>query len=279
MMSYGWPQTGAYSQTDLEFLPKDKPVYDPLVMDYPLHARSPLVGQPARGGLEPTVGCLVDFRENPDSGVAGMALGVEGRTFVKVLIEQRKRLIVDGTDLGAAKRSLEFTDAFRAATDKTFEIGLTMKIARDALEVTAKVGGEMMSVSLPLSTEIRLRLLSRPLAVLSRDGKHWVTPYVDDARRLDPEWGTSTPANRWRFGLEPELYALYRAAWRLGKAAPSSLLGLEKRLIGAASGDRAAQDQAKAAYPEELRKVVADVRRCGAGSGAIKQAIEELGAS
>lgn len=282
MMSYGWPQSGAFSQTDLEFLPKDKPAYDPLVMDYPMQPRSPLVDPVARGVAEPTVGCLIDFRENPDSGVAGMALGVDGRKFLKVLIRQRKDLDLDGTDLGCAQRSIDLTDAFRDASSRNYQIGLTIRIGRDSVEVTARAvdGGNRQSVSLslPISVEARERLLSKPMAVLSRDGKHWVTPYVDDARKPEPVWGTSTPANRWRFELESELYPLDRAAWHLGKASPPSLLALEKKLIASASDGRTAQDNAKESYAVDLKKVVADIKVCSASAADKQAALDELNA-
>lgn len=105
LQSYGWPQSGAFSQTDSLFAAQDAPVHDPLVMDYPLHPQSELVGSVRRGISEPCVGCLVGFEQTPDSGLAGMALRVEGRSFLKVLIEQRKRLTVDGSDPVRPRRS------------------------------------------------------------------------------------------------------------------------------------------------------------------------------
>ena len=212
MMSYGYPQTGAYSQTDLLFAPGDTPRHEPLVMDYPLHPRSALVGPVERGVPEPTVGCLVGLAETPDSGVAGMALGVEGRSFVKVLVAERKRLLVDGTDLDAGQVSADFTGAFRDASAKTLQIGLTVRIAKDALEVSARTGEgdsvQTTTLSLPLTAPQRERVISRPMAVLSRDGRHWVTPYIDDARRPEPDLSIAAPPNRWRFAMMNELYAL-----------------------------------------------------------------------
>lgn len=280
MMSYGWPQTGAYSQTDLNFIPSAVPAYDPLVMDYPLQPRSTLVDAVRRGVDEPTVGCLVGFAANPDSGVAGMALGVEGRSFAKVLVEQRKRLVIDATEVGGTRRELEFTDAFRGGTAKTFEIGLTIRIGRDALEVTARGGDggpeETATLSLPLEESVRTRLVSRPMAVLSRDGRHWVTPYVDDARQGEPDLSVAAPPNRWRFGLGDELSMMERAAWRLGDAAPPSLLALRDRLLAAGGGDAAVEAGVRADFVEELGVVMADVENSGAPEGSVAAALGEL---
>lgn len=279
MMSYGWPQTGAYSQTDLLFAPGDTPRYDPLVMDYPLHERSELVGPVERGVAEPTVGCLVGFKETPNSGVAGMALGVEGRGFVKVLVGERKRLVVDGTDLGAGQVSLDFSDAFREATAKTFQIGLTVRIAQKALEVTARAGEagsvQTVTLSLPLEAPQRERVMSRPMAVLSRDGRHWVTPYVDDGRRPEPDLTIAAPSNRWRFTLGREANALERAVWRLGTSAPASLVALRRRVLGSAGQDLAGQGGAGSAYLNDLAEVMADVRKCGASPEAVQAVVEE----
>ena len=202
LMSYGWPQHGDWSQTDLLFAPQDAPRPDPLVMDYPLHPQSALVGKVARGVPEPTVGCLLSFEPNPDAGSAGLGLGVEGRAFVKVLVEQRRRLRIDAGDLGGATAALDLPDAFRAATATTWRIGLTVHIARASLDVTARAddGGAQQEVtlSLPLTSAQRTRVLSQSMAVLSRGGKHWITPYVDDARRPEPDLDTPAPSNRWR---------------------------------------------------------------------------------
>ena len=207
LMSYGWPQHGAFSQTDLLFLPQDAAHYDPLVMDYPLQPQSGLVGKVQRGGAEPTVGCLLGFAPNPDLGVAGLGLGVEGRAFVKVLVERRARLVLDAGDVGGTNVALDFPSTFRDATAKTFRIGLTVRIAAAALEVTARADDDgvmqELELSLPLGPELRARVLSRPMAVLSRGGKHWITPYVDDVRRPEPELDVAAPCNRWRADCVP----------------------------------------------------------------------------
>lgn len=279
LISYGWPQSGTYSQTNLMFLPRDAPRYDPLVMDYPLHSPSPLVGPVERGVAEPTVGCLVGFEASSSRGVAGLALGVEDRSFVKVLVDQRRRLVIDGTDLGAGQCSLDFSDAFREATATSFEIGLTVRIAQSDLEVTAR-GGDGGSVrtaplSLPLSPSQRERLLSRPMAVLSRDGWHRLTPYVDDARRPEPDPTVEAPANWWRFAMASQLYALERAVWRLGTSATASLLALRDQVLDSVHRDAVVQEAVRRRYTAELPVVMADVQRSGAPPDAVDAALKE----
>ncbi|MCC6409073.1 MAG: hypothetical protein IT453_18070, partial [Planctomycetes bacterium] len=281
LMSYGWPQGGEFSQTDLLFAPGDAPAFDPLRMDYPLHVRSELVGAVRRGVPEPTVGCLVGFRENPDAGIAGLALGVEARSFAKVLIEARRKLVLDTVALGGERRELVLSDGFVEASSATFEIGLSVSIGRDELEVVARAGAgdaiRTAALAVPIDRAQRERLLARPLAALSRDGKHWLTPYVDDARRPEPDLSVPAPPNRWRTTLAPELRRLVRAAWRLGRFTPASLSALTKDVERAARGDAAAQAEARAALAAKLEHLRADVRRSGAAADDVRAALAELG--
>lgn len=183
LISYGWPQTGEYSQTDIRTPPGEPANPGPLVMDYPRRPRSPLVEPSQRGADEPVIGCLVGFSRTPNAGVAGMGLGVRDRSFVKVLIHEQKKLIIDATALGGEKTELAFSDEFVLASAPRMEIGLTIRIAKDRLEVTARTGAaaapSQVTASIPITTEMRDRLLREPVAVLSRDGRHAITPYVD----------------------------------------------------------------------------------------------------
>lgn len=282
LVSYGWPQTGAYSQTDLLFLPKDKAAYDPLIMDYPLHPQSPLVEPVSRGSKEPSVGCLVGFKFNPDSGVAGIALGVDGRSFVKVLVEQRRRLTLDSTDLGGMRQTVDFPPAFVEACSKTFQIGLSIKIAQDALLVTAKAGESPIQTcrgALPLNVDLRKRLMAKPMAVLSRDGRHEIAPYVDDARQMEQSNAPLGVPNRWRCLYLPELYRLYRAAWRLGISVPQSLTTVRQQMLLSASHNRAKQEAVLLAYRKQWSQIVKDVKRSKAKQETISLALRELGSS
>jgi len=76
LWSYGFAGGGKLSQTDVLLPPGHKPVFDPLRLDYPAEAVSPLVGSVERGTKEPAVGCLIDFSANPRHGRAGIGLGV-----------------------------------------------------------------------------------------------------------------------------------------------------------------------------------------------------------
>ncbi len=281
MISYGWPQTGAYSQTDLRMPPGELAAHDPLVMDYPLHAASPLVDRVERGGQTPTVGCVVGFALNPDAGVAGMGLGVRERSLVKVLVEQRRRLVVDGTDVGAGKVSVELGEDVRAASAASQEIGVTVRIERDGLRVIARggegAGAREVSAWLALDATQRERVLKGSMAVLSRDGRHRITPLVDDGRRAEPDLGAAAPGNRWRFGMDRELLALERAAWRLGAGAPASLTALKERVAGLVGQDAATVERARTAYAGDVERVREDVRGCGAGAERVVLALGELG--
>lgn len=280
LMSYGWPQTGAFSQTDLLFEPGAKAVHDPYVMDYPLHARSRLVDEPRRGVDEPTVGCWVGFRENPDAGEVGLALGVEGRSFASARVDRRQTLILDASDLGGERRELALSDAFRAATQPNFELGLSLRIGRERLELVARAGDpsapEVAELSVALDPQQRERLLHRPLAVISRGGKHWITPYVDDARVPEPALDVAAPPNRWRFAAERELGALTRAVWRLGAHTPTRVRAAREALVRSARGDAEAQAAAREAYRASLARLREDVRRCGAPEVAREAALAEL---
>jgi hypothetical protein len=279
-MSYGWPHAGTYSQTDLRFAPGDEPRFDPLVMDHPLHERSELVDAPQRGVAEPTVGCALDFRENPDAGSAGMALGVEGRTFATVLVDARRSLVVDASAIGGAKRTIEMSEEFRAATSRTYRIGVTLRIGRNALRVTARANdaGAMRSLEaeIPLEASERERLLRRPMAVISRDGRHWITPYVDDARHDEPDLEVPAPPNRWRNQSLGELGALARASFHLESHAPRALREHERDGANAITRGGAAASGARAKLRAALPRLRAAVRACGASEEAIRLALESL---
>jgi len=272
MVSYGYPQHGPYAQTNLNFLPKDKAVYDPLVMDYPLEPQSDLVGKVSRGGDEPTVGCLVDFHETPNSGVAGLGLGVQGTSMLKVLVDRHARLIVDATDLGGSQQTLEFPNSFLRAMGTSYRVGLTVKILEDGLVVTARTGEagsiQQARVSMTLANTALTRLLTSPMAVISREGRHWITPYVDDGRLPETDLSVPAPANRWRFAKMPALSALFRAGWRLGDDAPASITQAETALIAEANGSVASE------IPTS--RVIEDIRHSHASPDNIQAAIADL---
>ena len=67
---------GGICRSDVLLIPKAKPEYHPLRMDYPAEPLSPLVGPVERGVAEPAIGCVLDFSRSPDRGQAGIGLGV-----------------------------------------------------------------------------------------------------------------------------------------------------------------------------------------------------------
>ncbi|MCX7050145.1 MAG: hypothetical protein NTX50_32250 [Candidatus Sumerlaeota bacterium] len=298
--AWGWEQSGntlwsygfgkqRYSRTDINYLPCEKVEYDPLRMDYPMDAMPAIVGPVARGAAEPSVGVVVDFSRNPQRGVAGMALGVAGEKLLAVLVDRGEEITIDGGDLGAPKRSFPLSPEFKDAMgDSSYRAGLTLKIAAQALEVTARAGNEIcapltqMTVSYPLTPDQRRLLMERPMAIIAMYGKHGVTPFFDDARRPDPDLMRPAPMGRWRFAGEDILYQLYRAVWRLGKDAPPSLISTKDQLANAEDKDPATQQAALNGAPQLIDCVRQDIAvlmsRGGPVADKAAKALAELSA-
>jgi hypothetical protein len=284
LVSYGWPQSGAYAQTDLAFAPGERVVHDPLVMDYPVAARSTLVDAPRRGIDEPVIGAAVNFALTPDAGVAGLGLGVVDRGMVRVLVEQRRKLVIDATGIdglqGGERNEIDFTQTMRRLSDRTHEVGLTITIGKDFLRVSAKAAdgqeSESVAAAIAISPELRERVMSRPLAVISRDGRHRITPYMDEGRIEEPDLSIEAAANRWRFANFKELYQLERAMWRLGADAPASLVKLRDELVASVLQDEAGRAAAMETYQRTITDMSAEIDRCGASSERITAAKAEL---
>jgi hypothetical protein len=282
LSSYGFPNKGTHSQTDLLMLPGEKAFFDPLVLDYPATAPpTPLVGPVRRGGEAPCVGCLVSFRQTQGSGDAGLGLGVKGRSCLKVLVEAGKRLVLDASDVKGRREVSPLPGPLaKAARKHGHQLGMHITIGEKALRVTVRAGvpGDVRSHSqdLPITHAQRKRLLEKPLAVLSRGGRHEVIPYVDQPRAPEPDLLRPASPNRWRNPGDHQLYAVYKAAWRLGDAAPASLLALRKTLLAAAARSPEEQCQAAATFEKELPRVRADVRGCKAAPAAVRQALRYL---
>jgi hypothetical protein len=284
LVSYGWPQSGPYAQTDLAFAPGNPPVHDPLVMDYPQANRSALVDPPQRGIDEPVIGAVVSFALTPDAGVAGLGLGVEDRSMVRVLIEQGRKLVIDATGLdgveGGERNEIDFTQEMKRVSDASHEIGLTITIGKDSLRATARaeVEGSVESAvaMVSISPQLRERIVSRPVAVISRDGRHRVTPYLDEGRIAEPDLSIVAAANRWRFASFRELYQLERAIWRLGADAPASLTSLRDTLLRSVTQDQHGRDAAMEAYRREILDVHAAIETCSASGDRIAAAKTEL---
>lgn len=282
LISYGWPQSGPFAQTNVALLPSELAQNDPLVMDYPRRERSPLLDSPARGVSEPVIACLLDWSRNPNAGVAGLGFGVIDRASLRVMVEQRRRLTVNGSDLGASSASAEFTPEFLAATERGFQVGVTVTLKSDRVQVVARAGDPQaplhMELSLPVSPGQRDRLVTCPVALLSRDGSHILTPAFDDGGAPDPLLDQASPPNRERCLLEPELYAATRALWRLAAAAPSSLVRSRESLLHAANNSLAEQMSARNTWHANLAALLKDIDRSTASPAAIQAARAELSA-
>lgn len=270
LWSYGWPwNPDAYSQMDLLVSPSEPVVFDPLRMDYPAETMPPIVGPLARGGDEPSVGCVVDFRRDPDRGLGGLGLGVDGESHCPVVIDARRQLLVGGYTSGIAGQAFAILEELReaAATDG-HRFGLTVKIAREALEIAVRAGeGDAlreMRASVPLTAEQRERLMTRRMAIIAKGGYQGVTPYIDDARQLPPDLTVPAPANRWRFAGWERLAGLTRAAYLLGEAEPDSLRALRTDMLAAVDRLPDQQAGALAAYEERVGTVVEDIAGCAA---------------
>ncbi len=284
LMSYGFPNKGTHSQTDLLHPPGEKPYRDPLLMDYARLAEAPpIVGPVQRGSEEPAVGCVLGFRRNPGRGHAGLGLGVEDRSSWRVLVDGDKRLIVDGTDLGGEKQETPLPDALRKAIAANgHQVGLTVKIGKEALEVTLRAGkaGKMSehTTRVAITKAQRERLLTKPMAVLSRGGLHYVTPYIDVPIHAESDANVPAPPNRWRNPGDAQLYAVYRSAWRLGDNAPASLIAQRTKMLAAATASTAQKQRALDAFASNLPQLLADIKASGAAKDAVSDAVAWLSA-
>ena len=219
LWSYGWPQKTPFSQTNLHLPLGEAARHDPLVMDYPATAPpAHLVGPVRRGGDEPTVGAMLDFSRNPAGGLCGLAFGVtEARRparlprdtpgQINVYVRGGRTLVLDGKQLGLSRVEQALPDAVRAAMKADgHRVGLTVRVAAKQLAATLRAGAEgavkHCHAALPLTDTARQRVLTRPSAVIAKDGYHGVTPYFDAARKLSPNLDRPAPPNRWRFAGE-----------------------------------------------------------------------------
>ena len=97
------------------------------------------------------------------------------------------------------------------------------------------------------------------MALLSRGGRHEITPYLDIPRADNTDLASPAPPNRWHNPGDPQLYAVYRAAWRLGSSAPPSLLALRRDLLVAADGPEEVQRKALAVFTDRLPTVLNEI--------------------
>ena len=183
-----------------------------------------------------------------------------------VWVNGERELHLDGSDIDFPSTTVEFPKSFKDAVSKRgHQIGLTITIGRARLLVRARAGEkdayEELEAAVDLTPEQRRRLMGRHMAVLSKNGRHGITPYIDDARRAPPDLTVPAPRNRWRFAGEDELYGLYRAAWHLGRDTPYSLRLLKEKLTEAADAPPERQARGIDHYHARVAGVVRDLRR------------------
>ena len=267
LQSYGWPWNDKFfSQMNINHAPGLPWPADPYRMDYPRSPRPALVDPVQVGVEEPSVGCVLGFA--PNKGWAGMGFGVDGRYLMRVAVDRGQSLVMDGTLLafGSGRVDTAFTPAVLDAARKAGRLGLSVRIGKMGVTATVRAGegGELreMSATYLVSPTERQDLLTRPMALLSRDARHRITPFVDEPPAqvdlLQP-----APANRWRFAGDWETYRLYRAAWRLGDKAPGSLLSLRDAMVAAMDKDPATQEKAMQEYRRLIGTVEGDVKGLG----------------
>jgi hypothetical protein len=215
-------------------------------------------------------------KPNPDaprvkSGIRVFAVNTgraSGSGYLAILVNEEKELVVEGTPLGLQRKATALPQAFRdAMAAGGRHVGLTVRIAAAGLEITLRARGpkggqpEEFKQSVPLSPEQRERVMSRPGAVLSRDGRHGLTPYFDDRRRPQPDLAIPAPPNRWRNPGDKQLAALYRAGWLLGAQTPPSLAALKETMLAAVDKDPDAQKAALAQFQKDIAAVLGDIER------------------
>jgi hypothetical protein len=278
--AYGFPWNKQFfSQMDLQYTPAEAVTGNPLRMDYPTIERPAIVGTPRRGVEEPTIGFVV-------AGVGGQAwggfgLGVSERSMCQVVIARNQHLVVDGPDLGLSRREFPLEEAVKmAAVASGGQFGVTVTIKKDELSIVVRAGsGEKLAEqvsAVPLNVEQRARLLSKPMALVGKDGYPRIVPWIDDARPEPEDWNRERPANRWRFAGLEHLETLYRAAWRLGTAAPPTLQQLKESMLSSVAGTPDEQARALLQYDREISSVIASVKEAAVSETVRQQAMADL---
>ncbi len=204
----------------------------------------------------------------------------EKEAFAAILVQGCRELIVDGTAIGVERKTLPLSAELQQAIRQHHNrFGLNLKVAREALQITLRAGepGKFTEwqTAVPLDAAQRAAIVQGPLALLAKDNWHRITPYLDLARRPEPDLSQPAPLGRWRFPADAELYRLYRAAYELGDDAPASLVQLKANLTAACVQEPVAQQAAVDTYHRQIDQVrrelrsVADARKRGQALAAL----------
>lgn len=278
---------------DFALHPAAQPVYSPLLYDFPAPEDSILVGEIGRGIEHPSIGVEVAFiKEHLHRGFVGIGLGVERKSppkqaktqgtatgesnydpdqdaFVRVLIEEGYTLIIDGRTLGMERSTYPLPEVIVNALEAQDhpQLGLVAGISADSLNITIRTYNEQGNTisytrSVPVSIDIRNRLMHRPLSILANDANHKLTPYFDEGRKLNPypvDVHRNAPSNLWRNPADQVLNRLFRARWRLGEEAPASLHNLYQVVLDATDQSPAVQQQAMEQFIKEKTTIAADI--------------------
>lgn len=281
MLSFGCPgNEDRYSQMNIELAPGQTPVPAPYLMCYPPEPLPATVGPIQRGIEEPSVGCEIDFKEAGERGMAGLALGRRDKKHFRVMIDQAKTLVVDGSDLGLEIKEMNLPAELRAAMERDNDrVGLTLTIQKRSLAIRVCADRnqlEAMSASVPLSEADRERLMNEPMAVVGVGARHWITPFVQDGRPEFPNLLEPAAPNRWRNEADPHLALVYKAEWVLGEQAPACLVAMKDKLLSVAEKDKAEQRSAIEAFHASLPEIVKAIRQSSAGEDNINVALTYL---
>lgn len=276
---------------DILLSPGDKPYYSRFKVDQLPLPQSALIGDIKRGVEQPSIGLLVDYKKaHLHRGIVGLGLGValsqdnakalpqitertvDGLTIydsdsdnaLRILIDEAHTLIIDGRNLGDKLYKFAIPQEVMSSLQQQAapQLGMTVKIA-EQLEVVLRTGeqGQFEYLqTLPLTGELRDKLLNNHIAIFAEHANHRITPYVDDGRRLNPhlhDLTQPTAANVFRNSADREITRITKARWLLADDAPQSLVTLQQTLM---QGSWPVQQEASHRYLTQQRaKVVADI--------------------
>lgn len=209
---------------------------------------------------------------------------------VRILIDEGKRLLVEGTELDIAPVSEPLPESFlNALKSAQYKMGMNLKIATNALVITLQTristNGPMESFcnQVPLTSKQRERLMECPMSMLSQlsggaymDVYFGVMPFIDAGKKTVDDPVKSAPANPFRSHCADEYNAVYAACWHLGKKAPAALLKHRDELHATMLLDRSSQEKAAKQLEQDLPALLKAIDDCSAAKDAKQSAFRSL---